>query len=117
MASPRSKVAPRICLTKIFVNYQICLTHRATGGRQGNDGHAAAAGQGVPQDANNPHPACLNYGLTSKHFPLAGREFVGVFNHIYSHIDPRPGQEEVLVFPGFHEVGNKLGRVVHHTGH
>ena len=48
---------------------------------------------------NNEYP---NTTLTSKNFPLQTREFVAVFNFIYNHINPK--EEEVLSYPGFHEL-------------
>ena len=47
-----------------------------------------------------------NSSLTSKHFPLSSKEFVGVFNFLYRHIDP--AVDQVLPMYKFEEDAPRL---------
>jgi len=54
-----------------------------------------------------------NDSLTSKHFPLSSKEFVLIFNFMYSYIDPRA---DVLPLTRFDEEVLKVLKTLHYPG-
>eukprot|EP00092_Neocalanus_flemingeri_P020002 GFUD01021662.1.p1 GENE.GFUD01021662.1~~GFUD01021662.1.p1 ORF type:complete len:717 (+),score=252.28 GFUD01021662.1:121-2271(+) len=55
-----------------------------------------------------------NESLTSKHFPLSSKEFVCIFNFLYSFLDPRT--DSVLPLTRFDEEVLKLLKTLHYPG-
>eukprot|EP00092_Neocalanus_flemingeri_P107958 GFUD01138582.1.p1 GENE.GFUD01138582.1~~GFUD01138582.1.p1 ORF type:complete len:711 (+),score=238.23 GFUD01138582.1:141-2273(+) len=55
-----------------------------------------------------------NDSLTSKHFPLSSKEFVNIFNFLYSFMDPRT--DSVLPLTRFDEEVLKLLKTLHYPG-
>ena len=55
-----------------------------------------------------------NDSLTSKHFPLSSKEFVNIFNFMYSYIDPRT--EPALPPTSFDDKVMKLLKTLHYPG-
>ena len=57
-----------------------------------------------------------NMALTTKNFPLSGKEFVNIFNFLYSFLDPATVNRPVIPTVKFEETVVKIMKDLHYPG-